>query len=552
MLRPLERGWRRAPAVSLMLSLALAGLAGSARGNENEGSLPLRLRSRVETEPGSGVFRVIEKAETWNPRQSAIIVCDMWDLHHCLNAVRRAQEMAPRMDQVLKAARDRGVLIIHAPSSCMDAYKDHAARKRAIETTRARNLPQDIGKWCKQIPAEEKGTYPIDQANGGEDDDPAEHAAWAAKLTAMGRDPRAPWKSQTDLLTIDPVADYISDSGEEIWSILDGRGIKNVVLLGVHLNMCVLGRPFGLRQLARNGKNVVVMRDMTDTMYDPHSAPYVSHFSGTDLMIEHVEKYVAQSITSDQILGGTPFRFKNDRRPYVVFVISEDEYKTEVSLPVFASANLAKSDHVEFVFGSEADRNDLPGLNALNDADVAVISVRRRLLPRAELDLIREFVARGKGVVGIRTASHAFAPRPKDQIPEGHDAWATFDPDVLGGHYTNHHGVGPKVAIHAAPGASDHPILRGIDPSKLIGNGSLYKVSPIAKSATPLLIGAIPGQAEEPVAWTNAPASKSRVFYTSLGQIDDFRETEFNKLLHNAIDWAAGRQSFDSTSAPVP
>ena len=193
MQRPLERGWRRAPAVSLMLSLALAGLAGSARGNENEGSLPLRLRTRVETEPVSGVFRVIEKAETWNPRQSAIIVCDMWDLHHCLNAVRRAEEMAPRMDQVLKAARDRGVLIIHAPSSCMDAYKDHPARKRAIETPRSRDLPRDIGQWCKHIPAEEKGTYPIDQADGGEDDDPAEHAhgprsspRWAATPAPRG------------------------------------------------------------------------------------------------------------------------------------------------------------------------------------------------------------------------------------------------------------------------------------------------------------------------------------------------------------------------------
>ena len=536
---------------ALGLALAQAGLAGSARGIENDGALAFRLRSRVETEKGSGQFRLVEKVETWNPKQSAIIVCDMWDLHHCLNAVRRAKEMAPRMDQVLKAARERGVLIIHAPSSCMDAYKDHPARKRAVETPRARDLPREIGQWCRQIPAEEKGTYPIDQTNGGEDDDPAEHAEWAAKLTAMGRNPREPWKSQTDLLTIDPAADYISDSGEEIWSVLEGRGIKNVVLLGVHLNMCVLGRPFGLRQMARNGKNVVLMRDMTDTMYDPHSAPYVNHFAGTDLMIEHVEKYVAPSITSDQLLGGTPSRFKDDKRPCVVFVISEDEYKTDISLPAFAAANLARHNRIEYVLGNDTDRNDLPGLNVLNDASVAVISVRRRVLPKAQLDLVREFVAEGKGLVGIRTASHAFAPRPKEPVPAGKDAWTTFDPDVLGGHYTNHHGVGPKVAIHAAPGASDHPILKGIDPSKLVGNGSLYKVSPIAKTATPLLIGSIPGQAEEPVAWTNAPASKGRVFYTSLGQIDDFRQPDFNRLLRQAIDWAGGRPSFDSAFTPA-
>src|SRR5262249_46331828 len=159
------------------------------------------------------------------------IVCDMWDLHHCLNAVRRETEMAPRMDRVLKDARGRGVLIIHAPSGCMETYKDHPARKRALETARSKNLPKDIGQWCNKIPSEEKGIYPIDQSDGGEDDDPAEHREWAAKLTSMGRNPRAPWKSETNLLTIDPEADLISDNGEEIWSALEARGIKNVVLL---------------------------------------------------------------------------------------------------------------------------------------------------------------------------------------------------------------------------------------------------------------------------------------------------------------------------------
>jgi hypothetical protein len=76
--------------------------------------------------------------------------------------------------------------------------------------------------------------------------------------------------------------------------------------------MCVLGRPFGLRQMAKNGRDVVLMRDMTDTMYNPARSPHVSHFAGTELMVEHVEKYVCPTITSDQVLGGAPFRFKGD------------------------------------------------------------------------------------------------------------------------------------------------------------------------------------------------------------------------------------------------
>ena len=127
----------------------------------------------------------------------------------------------------------------------------------------------------------------------------------------MGRNPKAPWKSQHAGLTIRD-SDAISDSGVEIWNLLESRKINNVILLGVHTNMCVLGRPFGLRQMAKNGKNVVLMRDMTDTMYNPQKAPYVSHFKGTELIVEHIEKYVCPTITSDQIVGGKPFRFKGD------------------------------------------------------------------------------------------------------------------------------------------------------------------------------------------------------------------------------------------------
>ena len=74
--------------------------------------------------------------------------------------------------------------------------------------------------------------------------------------------------------------DAISDSGVEIWNLLEQRGIDNVILLGVHANMCVLGRPFGLRQMAKNGKNAVLMRDMTDTMYNPKSCALRLPFPG--------------------------------------------------------------------------------------------------------------------------------------------------------------------------------------------------------------------------------------------------------------------------------
>ena len=506
-----------------------------------KGVLNLTLRSRVESPALGGACRVIETPAAWKTKETAIIVCDMWDSHHCLNAVRRVVEIAPVMDRVLKAAREQGVLIIHAPSECMASYEKTPARERAKSTPKSKSLPDEIGTWCKRIPAEEQNKYPVDQTDGGEDDDLAEHAKWAAHLAAIGRNPRLPWKSQTDKLTIDQERDIISDSGVEIWSVLEDRGINNVILMGVHTNMCVLGRPFGLRQMAKNGKNVALMRDMTDTMYNPLRAPYVNHFTGNDRVAEHVERYVAPTITSNQITGGHPFRFKADTRPRVALIVAEDEYKTERTLPPFAAAQLGKDFKTSFVFDSENDKNTLTGTSAIADADVLLISARRRLFTEAQVAAIKKHVSAGKGIVGIRTASHAFSLRGKNDIPKGHAAWPEFDAEVLGGSYTNHHKDGSKVTVEGISEAASQPILNGVFVSKLVGNGTLYKVSPLSASTTPLLMGTIPGEAAEPILWTNLTAWGGRVVYTSLGHPDDFNEPDFVTLLRNAVYYAGGK-----------
>ena len=277
-----------------------------------EGLLGVSLQLQRPTSNDPSQFSVVHRDEQWTPAETAIVVCDVWDYHHSPNAVARLQEFLPRLDAVLKFARSKGVTIIHAPSDCMAAYQDHPARRRAIAAPDAKDQPTDIASWCSAIPAEEKADYPIDQSDGGEDDDRAKHAEWAKKLVAMGRNPNMPWQQQNAGITIDSGKDYISDRGDEVWNILAQHKIKNVVLTGVHTNMCVLGRPFGLRQMARNGKNVVLMRDMTDTMYNPNRWPYVSHFEGTRRVISHVERFVCPTMTSDQWIGGAPFQFEGD------------------------------------------------------------------------------------------------------------------------------------------------------------------------------------------------------------------------------------------------
>lgn len=283
----------------------------------------LLLRSQVEKQPGSEEYYQELRPTKWSAKQTAVIICDVWDLHHSLNAVRRVEEFAPRLNEFVKNARRRGMTVIHSPSDCMAAYENHPARLRAMQAPPAANLPDDIRSWCSRIPAEELAVYPIDQSDGGDDDEPGEHAVWAAKLKDMGRNPGTPWLAQSKLIEIEEDHDFISDRGDEIWNVLEQRGIQNVILTGVHLNMCVLGRPFGLRQMARNGKHVVLVRDMTDTMYNPARWPYVSHFEGTRLMVAHVERHVCPTITSDQLLGGDPFRFQGDLTSHTAAVPPE-------------------------------------------------------------------------------------------------------------------------------------------------------------------------------------------------------------------------------------
>ncbi|HAN98788.1 MAG TPA: nicotinamidase [Planctomycetaceae bacterium] len=514
---------------------------------------PLELTLRSRSAASNGRFLIEHRDERWEGARTAVIVCDMWDAHHCLNAVRREQQLAPRVDRFLRSMRERGALIVHAPSSCMEPYADHPARARAQQAPRAANLPDEIGVWCYSIPSEEAGVYPLDQTDGGEDDDPAEHAKWHEQLASLGRNPLAPWQRQIDAIGIDAERDAISDDGVEIWNLLEAHDIDQVMLLGVHTNMCVLGRPFGLRQMARNGKRVVLVRDLTDTMYNPQRWPYVSHFAGTDRIVEHIEKFVCPTITSDQVLGDREFRYAGDHRPHLVALVSEDEYETARTLPEFLNQELASTFRTSIVFGRPDDPSDLAGWRELDRADVIVLSVRRRTPPVEQLDALRRAVERGVPVVGIRTASHAFALR-EGEPAEGRGVWPEFDHLVLGGNYHDHYGNrnpgDPPTILQVAPEAIDHPLVAGLASDAWPTTSWLYKTGPLAPGATLLMTGQVGEHLPEPLAWTYVNRWSGRVFYTSLGHPDDFDNANFRTLLRRAIVRTAGLEG--DVELPIP
>ena len=246
------------------------------------GKLLVRLRSRVETEKGSEKIRTVVRKEEWNASETMIIICDMWDDHFCKLAAQRVDMMAPKMNRVITAARNHGVMVVHAPSGTMGHYEKTEYRKR-MKQTRHAEPPVPIQKWCYLNP-ETEAKMPVDTTKSSCDD------------PIVGARVRRYSKQHAGIKIIG--YDGISDKGQEIYNFIHQAGIKNIVLMGVHTNMCVLGRPFGLRQLKYLGLNVALARDLTDAMYDPREYPYVSHTRGTQLVIEHIEQYWNPSLDS--------------------------------------------------------------------------------------------------------------------------------------------------------------------------------------------------------------------------------------------------------------
>ncbi|MBL9090028.1 MAG: ThuA domain-containing protein [Planctomycetaceae bacterium] len=234
-----------------------------------------------------------------------------------------------------------------------------------------------------------------------------------------------------------------------------------------------------------------------------------------------------------------------DAPPHVAFLIGEDEYKTEVTLPAFIERELKplgiKS---TVILADPKNLNHFPGIEKIADADLLFVSVRRRPLPKTELDQIRDYLNTGKPLIGIRTASHAFAVRANQPRPEGLEQWPAFDTEVLGGKYENHYSNKTGTDVAMASHAQTHPIMKGIRQASFHSGGTLYKCTVNGRGQTVLLNGVATDKGKpvtHPVAWTSQ-FGKSRVFYTSLGHEEDFQVPAFNRLLINAIYWGVNRQ----------
>ncbi|GJM20620.1 MAG: hypothetical protein DHS20C15_05350 [Planctomycetota bacterium] len=277
---------------------------------------------------------------------------------------------------------------------------------------------------------------------------------------------------------------------------------------------------------------------------------------------------------------GKGLRFRGTPGPgrdtHIVFLAGDEEYRSEETLPTLAKL-LAKRHGFTctVLFAMDADNEfidpdasgNIPGLEVLEHADALVLFTRFRRLPDADMQHIVDFVESGRPLLGLRTATHAFAYEDDSSSEYAHWSWNNsawpggFGKQVLGETWVAHHGRHGSESTRGLvePSAAGHPILRGVD--TLWGPTDVYAIRQLPADATVLVRGAVlDGMTRDsepvndarnapmmPIVWTRARAldngQTQRVVASTLGASVDFADEGVRRVLVNACFWIAGLES---------
>lgn len=207
----------------------------------------------------------------------------------------------------------------------------------------------------------------------------------------------------------------------------------------------------------------------------------------------------------------------------VVFISGSAEYQSDKTMPILKK--YLESKYPSLVTMVSAKGDDLPGLEALEKCETAVLFTRRLKVQGEQLERIKKYCTSGKPLVGIRTASH------------GVQTFLELDKEVFGGNYKNHYKEGPLTQVELVENDKSKQILNGVKAFK--SHGSLYRNTGLANDVNILMYGSADGK-KEPITWTRSYKG-GRIFYTSLGHQKDFEEESFLRMMTNAILWSAQR-----------
>ncbi len=281
---------------------------------------------------------------------------------------------------------------------------------------------------------------------------------------------------------------------------------------------------------------------------------------------------------------------------HIVLISGDEEYRSEEALPQLAkilSKHHGFNCTVLFAQNPEnpgiIDANyvkNIPGLEALDKADMMIIFTRFRALPDDQMEHIDNYLMAGKPVMGIRTATHAFMfPDDSDsnykQYSNGYAGDKTewkdgFGRLVLGEKWVAHHGhhkhQSQKGMIFES--AEGHPITNGIADGDVWGASDVYEVRlPLPGDAQPIIYGQVmnrKGEYDEddifygmkasddevakvnnegkavnkvkmPIAWTKSyqlpDGKKGKAFASTVGAASDMLIEGTRRLLVNGVFW---------------
>lgn len=253
---------------------------------------------------------------------------------------------------------------------------------------------------------------------------------------------------------------------------------------------------------------------------------------------------------------------------HVAFVVGDQEYRSEESMPAFAKLLAA---HHGFRCSVVLPRNprtgevdpgvsdNLVGLEALDKADLMVLFLRFQELPDAQMKRIIDYTNSGRPIVALRTSTHAFNYQKNLSSPYARYSYRSrefeggYGRQVLGETWINHYGAHQKESTRGlpAPGMERHPILRGVE--NVWGPSDVYAITTLSGDSKPLLVGQVlagmdpaspPNTAKQlvPVAWIKSYKT-ARVFTTTMGHPGDFLNEGFRRMMVNACYWALGLET---------
>jgi hypothetical protein len=255
---------------------------------------------------------------------------------------------------------------------------------------------------------------------------------------------------------------------------------------------------------------------------------------------------------------------------HIVFVTGDEEYRSEESMPMLAKILAVHHGFkctVLFAIDEQTGQinpqivDNIPGLEALDNADLMVLFLRFRELPDAQMKHLVDYTNSGRPILGLRTATHSFSYKKHKDSPyakydyQNIEFSGGYGRQVLGETWIDHYGQHQKESTcgRIVEGMEGHPIVRGV--GEIWGPSDVYALTNLTGDCKPLIMGYVlagmnprdkpnPNRQPVPIAWTKTYTGDlgkpARVFTTTMGHGGDFQDEDFRRLLVNACYWCLG------------